>query len=148
MLDEMMQQLGRNGMQAPPSFGEAGKQMQGAEGSLRGQDREGALGQQGEALAQLRAGAQNMVRQLMQQGMGQEGNYGRQGEARGDDRDPLGRPMPNRREDLGPTRDILPSELAIRRAREILDMLRARANEQGRPRLERDYIDRLLRGLY
>ncbi len=42
----------------------------------------------------------------------------------------------------------LPSELAIRRAREILDMLRSRASEPELPRLERDYIDRLLRGLY
>ncbi|MGL4526840.1 MAG: DUF4175 family protein, partial [Aestuariivirga sp.] len=35
-----------------------------------------------------------------------------------------------------------------RRAREILDMLRSRASEPELPRLERDYIDRLLRGLY
>ena len=36
----------------------------------------------------------------------------------------------------------------IRRAREILEMLRSRASEPELPRLERDYIDRLLRGLY
>lgn len=148
MLEEFMRQLGRNGMQPAPSLGEAGKEMRGAEGSLRQQDREGALGQQGEALARLREGAQTMVREMLQQGQGQQDNQGRNGEARGDDRDPLGRPMPNRSEDFGPERDMLPSELAIRRAREILDMLRARAGEQGRPRLERDYIDRLLRGLY
>jgi hypothetical protein len=148
MLELFMQQLGKNGIQAPPSFGEAGKQMQGAEGSLRQGDRERALGQQGEAIAQLRQGAQNMIQQLMQQGAGQEGNYGRHGEARGDDRDPLGRPMPSRSEDYGPDRDMLPSELAIRRAREILETLRSRANEQGLPRIDRDYIERLLRGLY
>ena len=45
-------------------------------------------------------------------------------------------------------KDMLPSELAIRRAREILEMLRSRASEPELPRLERDYIDRLLRGLY
>ena len=43
---------------------------------------------------------------------------------------------------------MLPSELAIQRAREILEMLRSRAGEQGLPRIERDYIERLLRGLY
>jgi hypothetical protein len=43
---------------------------------------------------------------------------------------------------------MLPSELAIRRAREILEMLRARANTPDLPRIDRDYIDRLLRGLY
>jgi len=69
------------------------------------------------------------------------------GEARGDT-DPLGRPMPQRNEDYGPDEDMLPSELAIRRAREILEMLRSRASEPELPRLERDYIDRLLRGLY
>ncbi len=148
MLEQFMRQLGQNGVQPSPSLGEAGKEMQGAEGSLRQQNREGALGQQGQALAKLREGAQSMVREMLQQGQGQKDNQGRNGEARGDDRDPLGRPMPNRSEDFGPERDMLPSELAIRRAREILDTLRARAGEQGRPRLERDYIDRLLRGLY
>jgi hypothetical protein len=84
---------------------------------------------------------------MMQQGQGQQGNQGRTGEARGDT-DPLGRPMPQRNEDYGPDKDMLPSELAIRRAREILEMLRSRASEPELPRLERDYIDRLLRGLY
>jgi hypothetical protein len=148
MLEEMLRQLGQNGMQAPPSLGEAGKQMRGAEGSLRQRNRDRALGQEGEALSQLREGAKSVIRQLMQQGTGSEGNYGRHGEARGDQRDPLGRPMPNRNEDFGPERDMLPSELAIRRAREILETLRARAGEPGLQRIERDYIDRLLRGLY
>ena len=98
-------------------------------------------------MAKLREGAQGLARQMMQQGQGQPDNNGRTGEARGDDRDPLGRPMPNRREDTGPDRDMLPTEDAIARAREILESLRARANEQI-PRLERDYIERLLRGLY
>jgi len=43
---------------------------------------------------------------------------------------------------------MLPSELALQRAREILEMLRSRAGESERPRLELDYIERLLRGLY
>jgi uncharacterized protein (TIGR02302 family) len=148
MLQELMEQLGQNGMQAPRSFGEAGRSMRGAEGSLREGDRNQALGNQGDALSKLREGAQGLARQMMQQGQGQQGNQGRTGEARGDDRDPLGRPMPNRGEDLGPERDMLPSELAIQRAREILEMLRSRAGDQGLPRIERDYIERLLRGLY
>ena len=148
MLQQLMEQFGQNGLQAPPSFGEAGKSMQGAEGSLRQGDRDQALGNQGDALAKLREGAQGLARQMMQQGQGQQDSQGRSGEARGDDRDPLGRPMPSRGEDLGPERDMLPSELAIQRAREILEMLRSRAGEQGLPRSERDYIDRLLRGLY
>lgn len=148
MLQELMEQLGQNGMQAPRSFGEAGRSMQGAEGSLREGNRDRALGEQGDALAKLREGAQGLAREMMQQGQGQQGNQGRTGEARGDDRDPLGRPMPSRGEDFGPDRDMLPSELAIQRAREILEMLRNRAGEQGLPRIEKDYIERLLRGLY
>ena len=122
--------------------------MKEAEGALRRSDHEGALTHQGDALAKLREGAKGMARQLMQQGVGQQGNHGRHGEARGDDRDPLGRPTASHAEDTGPLRNILPTELAIRRAREILDMLRERANEADRPRLELDYINRLLRGLY
>ena len=148
LLDQLMLQLGKQGLQGPPALGEAGRQMRGAEGSLRQQDRDGALGQQGEAINKLREGAQGMVKQMIQQGQGQQGSAGEHGEARGDDRDPLGRPMPNRSEDYGPDRNMLPSELALRRAQEILDALRARANVPELPRIERDYIDRLLRGLY
>ncbi len=146
ILQELMRQLGQNGLETPPSLGDAGKNMEGAEGSLRGADREGALDQQGEAMAKLREGAEGMAQQLLQQGQGQQGSYGRHGEARGET-DPLGRPMPYHGKDTGPEENMLPTELAIRRAREILDMLRARANEQL-PKLERDYIERLLRGLY
>jgi hypothetical protein len=148
MLEEMMGRLGEQGMQAPPSFGEAGKSMEGATGSLRQGEREPALDQQAQALSKLREGAQNMARQMMQQGVGGTGNYGRHGEARGDDRDPLGRPFRSTGEDFGPERNMLPSEMAVRRAREILEMLRSRANIPDLPRIDRDYIERLLRGLY
>ena len=122
--------------------------MGGATGSLRQGDRDPALEQQSQALSKLREGAQNMARQMMQQGTGSTGNYGRHGEARGDDRDPLGRPYRTTGEDYGPERNMLPSEMAVRRAREILEMLRSRANLPDLPRIDRDYIERLLRGLY
>ncbi len=148
MLQDLMNQLGKNGMPAPDAFGDAGESMKGAEGSLRGGDRDGALDQQGDAMAKLREGARGLAQQLLQQGQGQQGQQGRTGEARGDDRDPLGRPLPNSGEDYGPDRDMLPSELALQRAREILEMLRGKAGDSALPRLDRDYIDRLLRGLY
>lgn len=148
MLDELMGRLGQQGMAPPQSFGQAGKSMEGATGSLRQGRRDPALGQQGDALSALREGAQSMARQMMQQGQGNTGNYGRHGQARGDDRDPLGRPRSTKGEDYGPERNILPGEAAIRRAREILDMLRARANNPDLPRIDKDYIERLLRGLY
>jgi hypothetical protein len=149
MLQGLMDQLGQQGMQSPQSFGQARRSMEGAAGSLRGNQRDPALSQQGEALEALRQGAQAMAEQMMQQGNGGQ-NYqqGARGEPRGGERDPLGRPMPRRGEDYGPDRNMLPSEAAVERAREILEYLRSRANERSRPRIERDYIDRLLRGLY
>ena len=143
-----MGRFGQQGMDAPQSFGQAGKSMEGATGSLREGQRDPALEQQSEALNALRDGAQSMARQMMQQGQGNTGNVGRHGQARGDDRDPLGRPRANRGEDYGPDRNMLPGEAAIRRAREILDILRNRANNPDLPRIDRDYIERLLRGLY
>jgi len=148
MLDDLMKQFGQNGMPAPPPFGQAGKNMNRAEGSLREGDREQALGEQGEAMTKLREGAKGMAEQLMQQSRGQQDSQGRDGEARGEDRDPLGRPLPSSGEDTGPRKDMLPSELAIERARQILDMLRSKAGETGLPKYERDYIERLLNGLY
>ena len=118
-----------------------------AEQFLRQQKREEALGQQGQALNQLRAGAQEMARQIQQQGQSGQDNTGRDGEARGETHDPLGRPMPDGSDNFGPKENMLPSELAIRRAREILEILRSRANTPDLPRIDKDYIDRLLRGL-
>ena len=147
MLEDLMKQFGQNGMEAPRSFGEAGKNMNRAEGSLRQGDREEALGEQGDAMSKLREGARSMAQQLMQQSQGQQDSQGREGEARGE-RDPLGRPLPSSGEERGPQKDMLPSELAIERARQILEMLRSRAGETGLPKFERDYIERLLKGLY
>ncbi|MFN0191115.1 MAG: TIGR02302 family protein [Aestuariivirga sp.] len=147
LLDQMMRQLGQNGLSAPESFGDAGREMDGAADSLRRSDRDQALGQQGDALSKLREGAQEMARQMLQQGMGQAGADGQHGEARGD-QDPLGRPLPYSGENHGPDRDMVPGEEALRRAREILEMLRSRANMPELPKLDRDYLDRLLRGLY
>ena len=96
----------------------------------------------------LRESARSMARNLQQQGNGNEGNFGRTGEARGSRDDPLGRPMPRSGEDFGPERNIVPGQAAVERAREILKILRDRANQSQRPRIELDYLDRLLDGLY
>jgi len=128
MLEQFMKQLGQLGE---------------AEQSLQQREREQALGAQGEALNQLRAGAQDMARQIQQQGQNGQDNTGREGEARGETHDPL-----DSGDNFGPKENMLPSELAIRRAREILELLRSRANTPDLPRIDKDYIDRLLRGLY
>ncbi len=146
-LQQFMDRLGQQGLRAPPQLGEAGRQMGGARESLEQRDQQQALGQQGEALDQMRKGAQDMARQMQQQARGNQDNTGPDGEARGN-ADPLGRPMPSNEEDYGPREDMLPSEQAIARAREILESLRSRSSIPDLPRIDRDYIERLLRGLY
>ena len=62
----------------------------------------------------------------------------------GPDRDPLGR----RQDGLGPLdrNDVkVPTEAERKQARDILRELRRRSGETGRPKLERDYIERLLK---
>jgi uncharacterized protein (TIGR02302 family) len=145
LLDRMQRGLGG---EAPGELGDAGRAMGDAEESLRNGDREGALQQQSDALDALRKGAQELGRQMRERGQGQARSNGRDGEAGGKDEDPLGRPRATRNPDAGPDRDMVPGELAIRRAREILEQLRAKANGEGLTDSERSYIDRLLRGLY
>ncbi len=148
MLERLMEQMQQQGLQSPDGLGRAQQQMGEAAGELGQGQRDEALGSQGEAMRGLREGARNMAQQLMQQGTGNEGNIGRHGEGRGEQRDPLGRPLPSQGEEYGQRDNMVPQEAEVERARRILDALRSRANEAGRPKLELDYIDRLLKGLY
>jgi Domain of unknown function (DUF4175) len=148
MLEQMLGEMGRNGLKAPEQLGDAGKDMGKARDSLEGQNRDQALGEQGEALKKLRDGTQKLARQMRQRGRASQDANQQDGEGRGDDHDPLGRPLPTQGPEYGPDKNMLPSELAIRRAREILENLRNRANTPDLPSLDRDYIERLLRGLY
>jgi len=148
MLERLMQQMQQQGLQSPDGLGQAQQQMGEAAGELGQGQRDEALGSQGEAMRGLREGARNMAQQLMQQGTGNEGNVGRHGEGRGDQRDPLGRPLPSQGEEYGQRDNMVPLEAEVERARRILDALRSRANQADRPKLELDYIDRLLKGLY
>ncbi len=149
MLERLMEQMQQQGMQPGDGLGNAQQEMGDAAGELGQGQRNEALGSQGEAMRGLREGARNMAQQMMQQGQGNEGNVGRHGEGRdADQRDPLGRPMPSQGEEYGQRENMVPSEAAVERARRILDALRSRANQPDRPRIELDYIDRLLKGLY
>ncbi len=148
MLERLLQQMQQQGLQTPDGLGQAQQQMGEAAGELGQGKRDEALGSQGEAMRGLREGARNMAQQLMQQGTGNEGNVGRHGEGRGEQRDPLGRPLPSQGEEYGQRDNMVPQEAEVERARRILDALRSRANQADRPKLELDYIDRLLKGLY
>lgn len=149
MLRDFLSQLQRQGLDAPSSLGQAEEAMRGATEALRGRQKGEALGQQGEALDKMRQGAQAMAEQMMQQGEGSTGNFGRHGEgSRGDNLDPLGRPRRWQGEQYGENRDVVPNEMEIQRAREILRSLRQKLNDPLRPGFERDYFERLLRNIY
>lgn len=100
-----------------------------------------ATGAQGQAIAGLREGAQGLADQLMQSMAGRRGTTGR---GNGNNMDPLGRSLPSSGTDLGA--DVaVPDKIDIQRAREIIEELRRRAGELGRPKIELDYLDRLLK---
>jgi len=105
---------------------------------LRGNDLPGSSETQKQALDALRKGAGALAKQLMEEQVGQEGGQGGNG-----DQDPFGRAQGNAG-NLG-NGVKLPSQSELQRARSILEELRRRAAERGRPKEELDYIDRLLK---
>jgi hypothetical protein len=120
------------------SLGQAGNAMREAEQALQQGDAQGALEAQEEALADLRAGAEELARDLLERMQDQQGEMA-EGE---DNRDPLGRPADGAFADGSGVE--VPGEMSRARAREILQELRRRAAEAGRSQEELDYIDRLL----
>ncbi len=144
MLSEMMRGMNRQGISPPRAFGQAGRSMRGAGDEIRRNSRDDAVARQGEALEQLREGARSLAQQMMQGQAGQSGT-GPQGAGPGDQQyDPLGRPSRTTGTDLGLSTRV-PTEMEMRRAREILEELRNRIGDRSRPQIELDYLDRLLR---
>src|SRR5579859_247954 len=126
-------------------LGRAGEAMGQAEGDLGNGDTDGAVDAQGRAIEALRKGAQSLA-QSMQQQMGQgPGRVGRFGRPRADQNtDPLGRPLRGR--EYGDDTTVkVPGEIDVQRARRIIEELRKRFGEIGRPQEELDYIERLLK---
>jgi uncharacterized protein (TIGR02302 family) len=128
-------------------LGQAGDAMGEAEGDLGEGNADGAVDSQGRALDAMRKGAQGMA-QSMQQQMGQgpgQGRGGRLGQPRAEqDTDPLGRPLRGR--EYGDDATVkVPGEIDVQRARRIIEELRKRFGDMGRPQDELDYIQRLLK---
>lgn len=143
-LQELMDQLADQGLQPNDQLGEAGDAMGRAEGQL-GQARPGdAVGEQGEALDKLREGAQSLANQMAGNGNQPGGNQPGQ-TAQGQERDPLGRFRRNEGSDMT-SRVQIPDEIDVQRARRILEELRNRLSDPGRPSIELDYLERLLPG--
>ncbi|PVB62127.1 TIGR02302 family protein [Labrenzia sp. 011] len=139
-LEQLMEQLGQNGMGQNEALGEAGDSMGQAQDSLgKGQGQQ-ALGQQGSALDALRRGAQGLSEQMMGQGEGMGASNGPSPL----DEDPLGRPRRTEGPDYN-NRVRIPDEIDVQRARRILEELRRRFSDPSRPKLELDYLERLLK---
>ncbi len=125
---------------------EAGRAMDEAERALREGDLSGALDDQASAIENLREGLRSMGEALAQQN--QQNQPGQQGEAFGQasremPRDPLGRSTGTNGR-IGTDENLLQGDDVYRRARDLLDEIRRRSSDQGRPKVELDYLRRLL----
>ena len=137
-LGQLQRDMQERGMgMAPDQFDAAREAMESAEQALQDGNLPGATQEQSRALDQMRQGAQEMARQMMQN-MPQR--YGRNGDA---PRDPLGRPQRSQGPDQG-TSVKVPDQIDIQRARQILEELRRRLGDAQRSPMELDYIERLL----
>jgi uncharacterized protein (TIGR02302 family) len=146
-LAAMMRQLGGEMGQVPDPLGRAERAMQNAVGALRRGLPGAAVAPQTDALDQLQQAARQLARQMESRLGGQPGYWQAMPGSpmdRAQGRDPFGRPPSNYGTyDEGDVR--IPDKSRMHKAREILDELRRRAGEPSRPRIERDYIERLLK---
>ena len=133
---------GLQGNDGSQSLKDAGKNMGNAEGSLRGDDKREALKQQNEAMRKMMDGMGKLAQEMKRQG---QGNLGTDGQRGNNSDDPLGRPRATHDPSVGPNKNLVPSELAMKRAREILEQLRNKVGEQGLDEETKAYIDRLLK---
>lgn len=144
-MQQMQEDLRGMGLNPGEKLGEAGEAMGGAEQRL-GQGQTGeATGEQGRALQAMREGAQQMMQNMQNQAgeQGRRGERGQHGQQTREDRDPLGRQSRSQGPQLGNDTKV-PGEIDAQRARRILEAIRRKLGETTRPRLELDYLDRLL----
>lgn len=134
------------GQAAREALRRADEAMDRAEEALRNDQTAEALGAQSDAMEALREGLRNLGEALAEQQQQQQPG-GQQGQASGEqqpqNRDPLGREAGSDGI-VGTQENMLGSEAARRRSRDLLDELRKRSGEQDRPKVERDYLERLL----
>jgi uncharacterized protein (TIGR02302 family) len=143
-LGDVMRRFGEMTGDIPYPLGRAEREMKNAVDALRQGGPGEAIGPQTRALEELQQAGRAMAEQLMQQLGNQPGTGEGQQQQLGRNRDPLGRTESgNGAIDTGDV--AIPEEADIQRSREILDELHRRAGERQRPRVEQDYIDRLLR---
>jgi uncharacterized protein (TIGR02302 family) len=145
-LAALMDRLGEQGMAVPEGLNRAQRQMQGAGEALQAPDRNSALHRQQQALNGLRESFDEVARQMMGDGETIPGQPSQQGSAGA--QDPLGRPRASQGSPMDGQENMVPGEAPAQIARRILDELRKRSGQMGLEPVERDYLERLLRGLY
>lgn len=138
-LDKITKGLGAQKLPQPDTLGQAGREMGNAQGQLGSRAFDNAGDAEKNALDAMRQGSSLLAQELMKR----NGQGSSQGNGQGNE-DPLGRQQGARGGGDGPNMK-LPDQSELARARSILEELRKRAAEQGRPKQELDYIDRLLR---
>lgn len=134
------------GEAARDSLERAGRAMDEAADALDEGDIPGALDRQAEAMENLREGMRNLEDQMRREAQsGQQGDQGRLAGQPGErqQNDPLGR-NPGGTGTTSTDSPLEDREDVYRRAQELMDELRRRSGETGRPDLEREYLKRLL----
>ncbi len=142
-LGELMRRYAEMMGDIPRPLGRAERAMRDATEALQQGKPGAAIDPQSQALSELQKGMQDMANAMMQQLQQQAGrNPGQDPSGRG--RDPLGR-NENGTGAIDTTDVKIPEQSDVQRARELIDELRRRSGDRARPKVERDYIDRLLK---
>jgi len=144
-LGDLMGKFGDMTGEVPDSLGDAEQAMRDAEGALGRGDLDSAERAQRQALDALQQGMDQFAQQMRNNGNGT--SVDRQpfnNDPNRDKRDPLGREgnFGNAVDDKGVK---IPDQPERQLSREILEELRRRLGDADRPKLELDYLDRLLR---
>ncbi|WIY26245.1 DUF4175 domain-containing protein [Parasedimentitalea psychrophila] len=127
------------------SLEDAGRAMDGAQEALEQGDYAEAIDQQAEAMERLREGMRALGEALAEQQPGQAGSQsGRNSASQGSRMDPLGRDQPEGGDGAGDDGSRIGAGPAYRRAWDLLEEIRRRADERQRSEGERGYLRRLL----
>lgn len=148
-LGELMMQMDEAFGQIPDNMGRAEQQMEQAGNNLGKGEFGDATNNQTQALQELRNATNQMAEAMARQFGAQMGLSNGQQQQQGQQQgfDPFGRRNSNENGQGTTVEDAdvqVPDRMEILRAREILEELRKRSGERTRPKLELDYIDRLL----
>jgi len=148
-LGELMMQMDEAFGQIPENMGRAEQQMEQAGNNMGKGEFGDAANNQAQALEELRNATNQMAEAMAQQFGAQMGLGNNQQQRSGNQQgfDPFGRRNSNENGQGSTVEDAdvqVPDRMEILRAREILEELRKRSGERTRPKIELDYIDRLL----